>query len=196
MAGTSLTEADRWGLGLVFALRFELEGEVEDEGDNGASSCISSRRGESDFVDPVEEPVWASFDANVDFDVDDSVNAGVVAEADIVDRDEEDEARLANDPRPSFLDLGEFVVEVGFVNVVEEVVKGLRVLRGEFLVIRRSWNESESSSFSLSRFRFVSSRLGVVVRLEIVVGGMVVDGRTRSSCSEVEPIKDFPLRPI
>jgi hypothetical protein len=62
----------------------------------------------------------------------------VVADADIVDRDEEDEARLANEPRPSLLDLGEFVVKVGFVDVVEEVVKGLRVLRGEFLVIRRS----------------------------------------------------------
>jgi hypothetical protein len=55
-----------------------------------------------------------------------------------VDRDEEDEARLANDPRPSLLDLGEFVIEVGFVKVVEAEVKGLRVLRGEFLVIRRS----------------------------------------------------------
>lgn len=55
-----------------------------------------------------------------------------------MDRDEEDEARLANDPRPSLLDLGEFVIEVGFVKVVEAEVKGLRVLRGEFLVIRRS----------------------------------------------------------
>lgn len=30
----------------------------------------------------------------------------------------------------------------------------------------------------------------------MVVEEVVVDGITRSSCSEVEPIKDFPLRPI
>jgi hypothetical protein len=105
----------------------------------------------------------------------------VIADADIVDRDEEDEARLANNPRPSLLDLGEFVVDVGFVDVVEAEIKGLKVLRGEFLVIRRSCNVSESSSFSLSRSTFANSRLGVLVWLEVVVDDMVVEGRIRSS---------------